>query len=226
VLDTGRLRSSFATLIAAGQAAGQISHFAGPRNRADCASSQAAIPSSGGRPGTVSSRSRTPPTATFLFAARNRSATSSSICEPGNLWAQVDDQDGDQTEVEAGCDERNPIQEPLPTLRFLFALDCPAGWSDRSGSRAHRRVLRRRVGGYYHPCLFFCEGLRFPAFGSGHTSSPFPFSHFHASVISNHSQNPLAKSAQCQRRWREDIAKMWLPFAGHTRPSETSRCSG
>jgi hypothetical protein len=52
--------------------------------------------------------SRSPPTATFSFAARNRSAPSSSICEAGNLWPQVEDQGGaDQTEAEARRDERN-----------------------------------------------------------------------------------------------------------------------
>ena len=27
----------------------------------------------------------------------------------------------------------DPIPEPPPTLRFLFALDCPPDWSDRTG---------------------------------------------------------------------------------------------
>ena len=44
----------------------------------------------------------------FSFAARNRAATSSSICEAANFWPQVEDQgSADQTEAEARRDERN-----------------------------------------------------------------------------------------------------------------------
>ena len=52
--------------------------------------------------------SRSPPSATLSFAARNRTATSSLICEDGNLWPQVEDQGGaDQTEAQARRDECN-----------------------------------------------------------------------------------------------------------------------
>jgi hypothetical protein len=42
-----------------------------------------------GKSPTDQSRSTNPPTATFSFAAHNRSAMSSSICECASLWPQV-----------------------------------------------------------------------------------------------------------------------------------------